>query len=39
MITEDDVEMIARMVQDCISEDFDNDTHNKDIIQEEMADM
>jgi hypothetical protein len=30
-ITEDDVEMIARMVQDCISEDFHNAAHHRDI--------
>jgi hypothetical protein len=38
-ITEDDAEMIARMVQDCIAEDFDNVVHHRDRIQEELADM
>jgi hypothetical protein len=38
-ITEDDADMIARMVQDCISEDFDNVAHHRDIIQEELEDM
>jgi hypothetical protein len=31
--------MIARRVQDCISEDFDNVAHHRDIIQEELEDM
>jgi hypothetical protein len=38
-ITEDDGEMIARMVQDYIAEDFDHDTHHKDRIQEEIKEM
>jgi hypothetical protein len=38
-ITKDDAEMIARMVQDCITEYFDNVVHHKDMIQEELADM
>jgi hypothetical protein len=38
-ITEDDGEMIARMVQDCIAEDFDNVAHHRDRIQEELEDM
>jgi hypothetical protein len=38
-ITKDDGEMIARMVQDYLSEDFDNVAHHRDRIQEEMTDM
>jgi hypothetical protein len=38
-IMEYDEEMIAQMVQDCTSEDFENVVHHKDIIQEEMVDM
>jgi hypothetical protein len=38
-ITEDDAEMISRMVQDCIAEDFDNVVHHRDKIEEEMEDM
>jgi hypothetical protein len=38
-ITNDDGEMIARMVQDCLTEDFDNVVHHRDRIQEELADM
>jgi len=38
-ITEDGGELIAWMVQDCLSEDFDNVAHHRDRIQEEMADM
>jgi hypothetical protein len=33
MIMEDDVEIIAQMVQDCISEDFENVVNHKDRIQ------
>jgi hypothetical protein len=36
---EEDVEMIARMVQDFIEEDFDNVVHHRDRIQEELEDM
>jgi hypothetical protein len=38
-ITEDDAEMIAQMVQDRTSEDFENVVCHRDIIQEEMEDM
>jgi uncharacterized coiled-coil DUF342 family protein len=38
-ITEDDAEMIAQMVQDRTSEDFENVVHHRDRIQEELADM
>jgi hypothetical protein len=38
-ITDDDGEMIARMVQDCLSEDFDHAAHHRDRIQEELEDM
>jgi hypothetical protein len=38
-VTEDDAEMIARRVQDCISKDFDNAAPHRDIIQEELAHM
>jgi hypothetical protein len=38
-ITEDDAYMIARMVQDCISKDFYNVVHHRDIIQEELEDI
>jgi hypothetical protein len=38
-ITDDDGEMIARMVQDCLAEDFDHVVHHRDRIQEELADM
>jgi hypothetical protein len=38
-IMEDDANMIDRRVQDCISEDFDNATHHRDIIQEELTYM
>ena len=33
----DDGEMIAQMVQDCLDEDFDNAVHHRDRIQEELA--
>jgi hypothetical protein len=36
---DDDGEMIARMVQDCLSEDFDHAARHRDKIQEELADM
>jgi len=39
MITEDDVDMIAQMVQDCISKDFYNVSHHKDMIQEDLVGM
>jgi flavodoxin len=38
-ITKYDAEMIAQMVQDRTSEDFENDVHNRDRIQEDLADM
>jgi hypothetical protein len=38
-ITEDDGEMIARMVQDCLAEDFDHATHHRDKLQKELAEM
>jgi hypothetical protein len=38
-ITEDNEETIARMVQDCLAEDFDNVAHHRDRIQEKLADM
>jgi hypothetical protein len=31
--------MIARMVQDCLAEDFDHAAHHRDKIQEELADI
>jgi hypothetical protein len=39
MITENDREMIARMVQDCLAEDFDHATHHRDNMQKELAEM
>jgi hypothetical protein len=39
MITYDNGEMIARMVQDCLAEDFDHAAHHRDRIQQELADM
>jgi hypothetical protein len=39
MITEDDAEMIAQMVQDHTSEDFENVVCHRDRIQEELEDM
>jgi hypothetical protein len=39
MITDDDGEMIARMVQDCLSEDFDHVAHHRDRIEEKLVDM
>jgi hypothetical protein len=38
-IMDDDGEMIARMVQDFLSEDFDHVAHHRDRIQEELVDM
>jgi hypothetical protein len=38
-ITEDDAEMIAQMVRDYISKDFDNVAHHMDIIQEKLEKM
>lgn len=38
-IMNDDREMIARMVQDCLAEDFDHIVENKDIIQEELENI
>jgi hypothetical protein len=37
--TDDDGEIIAQMVQDCLAEDFDHVAHHKDRIQEELANM
>jgi hypothetical protein len=31
--------MIAQMVQDCLSEDFDHAAHHRDRIEEELEDM
>jgi hypothetical protein len=39
MITEDDGDMIARMVQDCLAKDFDHATHHRDKLQKELAEM
>jgi hypothetical protein len=39
MITEDDAEMIARMVQDFLAEDFDHEAHHRDKLQEGLAEM
>jgi hypothetical protein len=36
---EDDAKMIARRVHDCVSEDFDNVAHHRDIIQEDLVGM
>jgi hypothetical protein len=36
---EDDGEMIARMVQDFLEEDFDHATHHRDKLQKELAEM
>ena len=38
-IIEDDGEMIARMVQDCLTKDFDHAAHHKDKLQKEVAEM
>jgi hypothetical protein len=35
----DDGEMIAQMVQDCLFEDFDHATYHRDRIQQELEDM
>jgi hypothetical protein len=39
MITEDNGEMIARMVQDCLAEDFDHVAHHKEKLQRELVEM
>jgi hypothetical protein len=39
MITEDDADMISQMVQDRTTKYFENVVHQRDIIQEELADM
>jgi hypothetical protein len=39
MIIEDDVDMVAQMVQDSIFEDFDNVVRQKDKIEEELTYM
>jgi hypothetical protein len=38
-ITEDDVEMIAQMVQGCTFKDFENVVHQRDRIQEDLEDI
>jgi hypothetical protein len=38
-ITEDDGEMIARMVQDCLAKYFDHATHHRDKLQKELTEM
>jgi hypothetical protein len=38
-IMDDDGEMIAQMVQDCLSEDFDHAAHHRDRIEEKLVDM
>jgi hypothetical protein len=39
MITKDDAEMVTKMGQDRIFEDFENVVHHMDRIQEEIGDM
>jgi hypothetical protein len=39
MITEDDADMVAQMIQDRIVEDFENFARQRDIIEEEMTHM
>jgi hypothetical protein len=39
MITEDDGEMITRMVQDFLAEDFDHAAHHRDKLQKELTEM
>jgi hypothetical protein len=36
---DDDGKMIARMVHDCLSEDFDHAVHDRDRIEEELENM
>jgi hypothetical protein len=36
---EDDGEMISRMVQDCLVEDFDHAAHHRDKLQKELTEM
>jgi hypothetical protein len=36
-IMKDDGEMIARMVQDCLAEDFDHATHHRDKLNKELT--
>jgi hypothetical protein len=38
-ITEDDGEMIARMVQDCLAEGFDHTAHHRDKLQKELVEI
>jgi hypothetical protein len=38
-ITEDDGKMIARMVQDCLTEDFDHAMHHMDKLHKELVEM
>jgi hypothetical protein len=38
-ITEDNGEMISRMVQDCLTKDFDHVTHHRDKLQKELIEM
>jgi hypothetical protein len=37
IITEDDGEMIARMVQDFLAEDFNHATHHRDKLKKELT--
>jgi len=39
MITEDDEEMITRMVQYCLAEDFDHTTHHRDNLQKGLVEI
>ena len=39
MIMEDGEEMIARMVQDCLAEDFDHATHHRDNLHKELEEI
>jgi hypothetical protein len=39
MIMEDDGEMIVRMLQDFLEEDFDHAAHHRDNLQKELAEM
>jgi len=36
---EDDGEMIAKMVQDCLAENFDHATHHRDKLQKELVEI
>jgi len=39
IIKKDDGEMISKMVQDCLAEDFDHAVHHRDKLQKELAEM